>query len=299
MSGRRSVENLSLAELERLVLLRRREERLRRLRERGITAEVPAPPVVEAAPPSTYDELAFLQRPRARPRLPGAAGRPRTLPEQALFLLEIAGLAGLLVAVVLFVVDLRRLNADAAGLRVAAAAPAATPQPAAELPGGSRAPANSVIPAIYRDWIEPDRDEALVPVGDTTAEQRPARIVIPRVAVDAPVVPGDDWEALKRGTGHHPGSANPGARGNMVISAHNDIFGEIFRDLHQLEVGDEVMVYDAAGQAYRYIVGSKRIVDPTEVSVLDPTNEPVVTLITCHPYLIDTQRLIVVAELSP
>ncbi|MCZ7569594.1 MAG: sortase [Ardenticatenaceae bacterium] len=298
MGARRSAEDLSLAELERLVLLRRREERLRRLRERGIAREVPELPPLEAPAPGTYDELAFLQQPRHRPGVAGAAVRRRGVREQLLFLVEIAGLAGLLAALVLFMADLRRLNTAAASEQDGRLAAVATLEAPVELPGGSRPPAAGAVPAIYQDWIEPVRTDALVPVGDTTAEQRPTRLVIPRIGVDAPVVPGDDWEALKQGVGHHLGSANPGARGNMVVSAHNDIFGEIFRDLNQLKTGDEVIVYDAAGQASHYRVASKRIVEPTDVSVLDPTNEPVITLITCHPYLIDTQRLVVVAQLA-
>lgn len=298
MRKHQSVDELSLAELERLVLLRRREERLRKLRRRGVAHELPEVPPTETAPPSTHDTLAFLQQPRRRVRLAGLPQKPPSVRERILFLVEVGGLVGLLVAVALFVADLRRLNADAAGAQVARLAPVATPQAPLELPGGRQQPATMAVPAIYQDWIEPAGAAAVVPLGDTTAEQRPARIVIPRIGVDAPVVPGDDWEALKQGAGHHLGSANPGARGNMVISAHNDIFGEIFRDLHKLAIGDEVIVYDGAGQAYRYLVGTRRIVEPTEVSVLAPTNEPIVTLITCYPYLIDTQRLIVVAELA-
>lgn len=297
MNGRRSVDELSLAELERLVLLRRREERLRKLRERGISQAPPELPPVEPAPAGTHDELAFLQKPSRRKAQPATTPKPRSRREQFLFLAEILGLVGLAAALVLFIIDLRQINADAATVQAAMLAPAPTPPARAELPGGRPPVTDGAIPAIYQDWIEPQRAQAMIPAGDTTAEQQPSRIVIPKIGVDAPVVQGDDWEALKRGAGHHLGSANPGERGNMVISAHNDIFGEIFRDLNQLEDGDEVQVYDGAGRVHRYRVVSKRIVEPTDVSVLDPTNEPIVTLITCHPYLIDTQRLIVVATL--
>ena len=61
----------------------------------------------------------------------------------------------------------------------------------------------------------------------------------------APVVQGDGWEQLKKGVGQHVGSANPGQAGNVVLSAHNDIFGELFRDLDKLEPGDEVVIATA------------------------------------------------------
>jgi sortase A len=92
-------------------------------------------------------------------------------------------------------------------------------------------------------------------------------------------------------------SANPGERGNMVLSAHNDIYGEIFRRLGELELGDEVVIY-AGEQPYRYAVTAKQIVEPTEVGVLASTTKPVATLITCYPYMVDTHRVVVVAELQ-
>jgi len=112
-------------------------------------------------------------------------------------------------------------------------------------------------------------------------------------------VPGDDWESLKKGVGWHLASAKPGEKGNIVLSAHNDIFGAIFRYLHKLEPGDEVYVYDRAGRRYRYVVAVKRIVEPTAVEVLRQTNEPIATLITCYPSPLNTQRLVIVAELQP
>ncbi len=50
---------------------------------------------------------------------------------------------------------------------------------------------------------------------------------------------------------------------------------------------------------FKYEVRAKRIVSPTEVSVLNATREAVVTLITCHPYRVDTHRLVVIAQLIP
>jgi sortase A len=138
----------------------------------------------------------------------------------------------------------------------------------------------------------------MVPVPiPTPGPQSPTRIVIPAIGVDAPVVEGDSWEQLKKGVGHHIGSANPGERGNMVLSGHNDVFGEVFRDLEKLDLNDEVIVY-AGVQPYRYVVKAKRIVEPTEVSVMADTSTPTLTLITCYPYLVDTHRLVVIATLE-
>lgn len=131
----------------------------------------------------------------------------------------------------------------------------------------------------------------------TPGPQSARRLVIPSIGVDAPVVEGDGPEELKKGIGHLVGSANPGEKGNMVVSAHNDAFGEIFRDLHKLEPGAEVLVYTHGG-AFRYVVNRVEIVLPTKVDVMNPTDHPVLTMITCYPYLLDTHRVVAVADLA-
>jgi sortase A len=97
--------------------------------------------------------------------------------------------------------------------------------------------------------------------------------------------------------GQHIGTANPGEKGNVVLSAHNDIFGEIFRELDRLETGDEVVVYTNQ-RSYTYIVSQSRIVEPTMVEVMESTSQPTVTLISCYPYLVDNQRIVVTARLQ-
>ncbi len=122
------------------------------------------------------------------------------------------------------------------------------------------------------------------------------RFAIPAIGVDAPMVEGDSWEMLKNNIGHRVGSAWPGEHGNVVISAHNDVHGAIFRDLGKLQPGDEVLAYTPEG-VYRYEVVSSQIVLPTDVSVIEPTDEPILTMITCYPPLVDTHRLVVTARL--
>jgi sortase A len=122
-------------------------------------------------------------------------------------------------------------------------------------------------------------------------------MIISAINIDAPVVQGDSWEQLKKGIAQHIGTGDPGQSGNMVVSAHNDIFGELFRELDRLKPGDEVQVFTAS-QKFTYRVTGTRLVQPTEVSVMNPTVSPTLTLISCYPYLVDTQRIIVFAELK-
>jgi LPXTG-site transpeptidase (sortase) family protein len=108
-------------------------------------------------------------------------------------------------------------------------------------------------------------------------------VQVPAIYVDAPVVQGDGWEQLKKGVGQTLGTVNPGERGNLVLSAHNDIFGEIFRELDQLNPGDLVIVHTNQ-RSYTYIVVDTRIVEPSAVEVMDQTPQAL-SLISCYPYL--------------
>jgi len=174
--------------------------------------------------------------------------------------------------------------------------PTATALAGGVLPGGHEPPDESgSVPVHLRPLVEGEAPPVVaIP---TPGPEAPTRIVIPAIRVDALIVEGDLPEQLKLGVGHALYSANPGERGNMVLSAHDDIYGEIFRRLHELELGDEVIIY-AGEQPYRYLVKAKEIVEPSEVRVLAQTTTPVVTLITCYPYMVDTHRVIVVGELQ-
>ena len=269
---------------------------MRRLRARGIDRELPEPPPVTASAERMAD-VPDLSR-RARPTRQTKA--PPSWRARLLTLVEIAALVAFVVVAYLWYQETQKTNlAPSAPIVIDDPETAAATDSNAPsiLPGNPTPPSDQgAIPPQYQQWIQPSDSVNSVPTTDLS-EQRPVRIVIPKIGVDAPIVSGVDWEALKQGVGHYPGSANPGQRGNLVLSAHNDIFGEIFRYLENLEQGDTFTLYDAANTGYEYVVRTRRIVEPTEVSVLNDSPEPLVTLITCHPYLIDSQRLVVQAEL--
>jgi sortase A len=331
MPDRRCVDDLTIEELEQVLLIKRREARQQRLRryaalgwmseDAPILSEEPERQSAkeELVPPrssSTVQRLSRVESEAARfrsismeplsdqPEKSGKEGSPEQarrrwslarLRDSALLILEIAALIGLVAVLAGSLANLRFLNREVAQAREGGLPPTPTPLiQVAVLPGSSSPPSQaSNIPAPYRDLVQP---LAPVPI-PTPGPQAATRIVIPAIDVDTPVVEGDDWEQLKKGVGHHINSANPGERGNCVLSGHNDVFGEVFRRLEDLELEDEVIVYSGV-QPYRYVVKTKRIVEPTDVSVMYPTTKPALTLITCHPYLVDTHRLVVVAELS-
>jgi sortase A len=220
-------------------------------------------------------------------------GFPR-LRDRLLLLLELAALAGLIFVIYSSLSELHVLNREVAEALETESQPEVASTVAVVLPGGSLPPGSEgTVPGQLRHLVEPG---ASIPI-PTPGPRQASRIVIPSIDVEAPVVEGDGWEELKMGAGHRIGSANPGERGNVVISGHNDVYGEIFRYLEDVSIGDEVVVY-AGDMPYRYLVAAKMVVEPSEVSLLEPTPNATLTLITCHPYMIDSHRLVVIAELA-
>jgi sortase A len=123
------------------------------------------------------------------------------------------------------------------------------------------------------------------------------RIDVPRLKLTAMAREGVDDRTLEIAVGHVPGTALPGDAGNSAFAAHRDTF---FRSLRGIHDGDEVVVTTPRGR-YRYLVTTTRIVRAEDVSVLDPTPHPALTLVTCYPfYYVGSApyRFIVRAELE-
>jgi sortase A len=295
MRDRRYVEDLTTEELEQVLLIRRREERLARMRRVGLAGRAGSTVIVqeprgsaavqgwETSPLS--DEAGESQ---------SGSGPFRVWRERILLAIEGAALIGLLVVIVNLALSVRNLNQEWREQRSSYALPTPTPTALIRvsiLPGGHRPP--------------PEAGGTGQPIGPepvlelpTPGPRAPTRLVIPSLNVDTNVVEGDSWEQLKKGAGHHIGSANPGERGNCFISGHNDVYGEIFRYLEDIKVDDEIIVY-AGEQPFRYIVTAPpRVVEPDDVSVMYPTSKATITLLTCHPYMVDTHRMIVIATLE-
>ena len=64
----------------------------------------------------------------------------------------------------------------------------------------------------------------------------------------------------------------------------------------QLQPGDEVIIYTNV-RAYTYVVQQQQVVGPLQVEVMAQTPDPVVTLISCYPYMVDTHRIVISAAL--
>lgn len=122
------------------------------------------------------------------------------------------------------------------------------------------------------------------------------KVSIPRIGLQAVVLEGTSRRSLLLGPAHLTGSAVPGSVGNAVIAGHRDTF---FRHIHSLRNGDDIYI-QRSGKVFHYTVVGKKVVEPTDLSVLRASPEAELTLITCYPTHVigpAPERLIIVAKM--
>ncbi len=296
---RKSPEDLTIEELRRLLMEKRRnvrQERLDYYRQTGRVIQLASDPISELdinpiIETSADEDFAPVKEKSSQ----------KTFLGRLLLAVEVVAVLGLIGIILSGFGILRDLNAEFAAALVQ---PTIAPTPlvmAVVLPSGhtppdtngNTRPNEAEIPDHLRPMVQSIKD---LPIPPSSPEQA-IRIQIPALNVDAPIVQGDGWEQLKKGVGQHLGSPNPGDVGNMVFSAHNDVYGEIFRYLDQLQPGDEILVFTQLRQ-YTYVISGTQIVEPTQVEVMAATSKPTTTLISCYPYLKDKQRIVVFANLK-
>lgn len=125
-----------------------------------------------------------------------------------------------------------------------------------------------------------------------------AKIVIPSIGVDQVVVSGVGTEELKKGPGHYPDTPVPGQLGNAAIAGHRSTFGAPFERVDELDPGAEIDVITPDGR-FVYRVTDIRVVEPTEIGVIGPTTDAVLTLTSCWPKYSADKRIVVRATLDP
>lgn len=304
-------EDLSVEELRRLLLDKRRvsrKDRLERFRRTGRVVALAPDLDIEAeadlhlgrvveTPTDGYTPASEDEQPIVRP----AKSQRRLWMDRILLGVEILAIVALFGVVLNGLSILQTLNQEvAASIQVPTieATPLITAivLPSGHTPpntAGGAQPNEAEIPEHLRPLVQ---SLTSVPI-PTPGAQQAVRIQIPAINVDSPVVQGDGWEQLKKGVGQHIGTPDPGQNGNLVLSGHDDIFGEIFRYLDRLQPGDTIILYTSQRQ-YTYVVTGTQIVAPTAVEVMNPTPNATVTLISCYPYLVDNQRIIVSAVLQ-
>jgi sortase A len=301
MARRKSPEELSVEELRRLLVEKRRgarKERLEHFRRTGrvvsVTPDLPdlgqeSAPIVDTAEAAESTPQPVPINPR------------RKFLDRVLLGVEVLAVVGLIGVLLNGLGMLRTLNTEVVAA-LNPVTPTATPLvmavvlPSGHVPPdaqGNTKPNEAEIPEHLRPMVQ-SLENMPVP---TTAPDQAVRIQIPSIKVDAPIVQGDGWEQLKKGVGQYAGSANPGQDGNVVLSAHNDVYGELFRYLDRLAPGDQIILSTLQRQ-YVYVVDRTVLVEPTAVEVMASSGSPTVTLISCYPYLVDKQRIVVFARLQ-
>jgi len=103
---------------------------------------------------------------------------------------------------------------------------------------------------------------------------------IPRLGLSVAVLQGTNSRMLRLGVGHIAGTPLPGQPGNSGIAGHRDTF---FRELKDVRRNDEIDFRTATG-LFRYQVDWVKVVAPDDASVLAPSTEAVLTLVTCYPF---------------
>ncbi len=329
MSDNQNPKDFSIEELEQLLYLKKRAQRRKRLQRlksegrlveldyRRTSDEAPAPASDAADPERSQLPLSWeeIQDEDLEGASDEAAGRRRPLinwrwvSNKLLLVIEIAAVVGLILLVLSLWQTTQNLNDEIAEIQAAqsqsVALPTLTATPVigvAVLPSGHKPPVNGRPPepgeaGDIPTHLLPIIDSYVPPPIPTPGPEQARRIEIPAINVDKPIVQGDDWEQLKKGAGQHVGSSLPGKDGNLVLSAHNDIYGERFRNLDKLSPGDEIII-STERQSYVYIVNDIQVVEPTDVWVMGPTEHASTTLISCYPYLVNNKRIVIFADLA-
>jgi sortase A len=294
-------EDISVEELRWLLMEKRRSsrhERIARFQRTGrVVTLVPESDgqALETMRTNTLEDATGDERISIKKRL-------RQVFDGFLLFVEIGAVIGLVFIIFNGLEVIRDLNQQVSEALVQ---PTITPTPpimAVVLPSGHTPPdPDSLLGARPNDAEIPEHLRPLVQsLGNvpipTPAPEHARHIRIPAIDVYSSVVQGDGWEQLKKGVGQTIGTANPGEKGNVVLTAHNDIFGEIFRYLDRLNPGDEIIL-ETSQRSYTYLITGTEIVEPTQVEVMYPTPDETVTLISCYPYMIDNKRIVVTGKL--
>ncbi len=171
---------------------------------------------------------------------------------------------------------------------------------------------------VIAPFIQPSRTVSATPIiigADGVAPTDRAEVIIPKINVQIPLdfnaksIREDDIQkALESGVVHYPTTAMPGQQGNTAFFGHssNNIFNPgkykfAFVLLNEMVTGDTFYL-TRDGIAYAYVVIDKKVIDPTEISILDPIpgKASTATLITCDPPGTTLKRLAVIGEqISP
>ncbi len=122
-------------------------------------------------------------------------------------------------------------------------------------------------------------------ISQVTAVRHDARVPlailrIPKIHLEVPVLTGTDEITLNRGVGQIAGTAVPGEQGNIGIAGHRDGF---FRNLKEINRGDMIDL-ETTTSSETYVVDRVLVTGPDDTSVLEASDQAMLTLVTCYPF---------------
>jgi sortase A len=123
------------------------------------------------------------------------------------------------------------------------------------------------------------------------------RIVISRIGASYEIVQGTDTGSLEQGPGHYPETSLPGLGETVGIAGHRTTYLAPFRHIDQLGPGDKIVV-QMPYATFTYAVQYHRIVQPTDIRVVDNVGYDRLVLSACNPLYSAAQRIIVFARLQ-
>jgi sortase A len=123
------------------------------------------------------------------------------------------------------------------------------------------------------------------------------RIKIPSIDIDFAVIEGTDTASLQKGPGHYPETALPGQGQTIGIAGHRTTYLAPFRDIDKIREGDKIELHMPYGD-FTYSVEKTKVVDPSDVEIVDNIGRERLVLTACHPPYSAAERYAVFGRLD-
>lgn len=158
----------------------------------------------------------------------------------------------------------------------------------------------ALLPCVLPDSFALAESSGVDPVYMNTlniaGDEMMGSVEIPKINIKIPIYHTTEEDGLNKGAGHLEGSSLPvgGANTHAVISAHRGLpSASLFTDLDQMKVGDHFLLH-VLDETLCYEVDKISVVKPEDTSALAVEDgQDLVTLLTCTPYGVNTERLLV------
>lgn len=154
----------------------------------------------------------------------------------------------------------------------------------------------SILPDSFAIADASEEDQTYMNTLNIAGDEMMGIVEIPKIDIKLPIYHTTEEDVLKQAAGHLEGSSLPigGESTHAVISAHRGLpSASLFTDLDQLKKGDHFLIH-VLNKTLCYEVDKISVVKPEETSALAvEEGEDLVTLLTCTPYGVNTERLLV------